>query len=121
MLRRAGVQVGVQDGVPVQKTMGRGGDFGAARDDEAVCDILRLFTRRYIGLEGQGYLTRTRNSGGGRQVRIVLTGVGRALQAPVGEVSACLVAASGMNEAAMTRLNALIATLRDRVLAQPVP
>ena len=70
-------------------------------------------------LEGQGFLTRTRDNGDERQVRIVLTDAGRALQAPASEVTACLVSVLGMDAAEMTRLHMMIAGLRDKLRAQP--
>ncbi|MGX1308529.1 DNA-binding MarR family transcriptional regulator [Amorphus suaedae] len=66
-------------------------------------------------LEGQGYVTRTRDPKDERQVRVRLTEEGRAMRAPAADVPPCVFDAVGMDEAEMADLVRKISALRDRL------
>ena len=67
-------------------------------------------------LETMGYVTRARNPADERQVRVRLTEAGKALRGKAQDVPACILEASGMSLEALSRLNAEVAGLRDRLL-----
>ena len=64
-------------------------------------------------LEVAGLVSRTRDPADERQVRIRLTDAGRALRGEARAVPPCVSAATGLDPAALRRLTAEIASLRD--------
>lgn len=68
-------------------------------------------------LEGLGHVVRSRDPKDERQVRIRLTGKGRALAAQARCVPGEILQATGASPAELGRLNREVAALRDRLLA----
>ena len=69
-------------------------------------------------VEGQGLITRTRSLTDERQVIVALTEAGRAMQARVAHLPACIVECSGMTLEALFGLRDQVNALRDG-LGQP--
>ena len=69
-------------------------------------------------MEAAGHLTRHRDPDDERQVRVCLTGPGRALQSQSQRIRDCIIGQSGMSLPAIEDLQATIITLRDQ-LRQP--
>jgi DNA-binding MarR family transcriptional regulator len=67
-------------------------------------------------LETMGYLVRRRDDADERQVRVRLTPQGTALRAKARDVPKCILSATGMSSAAVDRLRADVAALRDNLL-----
>jgi DNA-binding MarR family transcriptional regulator len=67
-------------------------------------------------LEAQGLLHRQRDPANERQLRITLTGRGRALREEAAEVPACMQAASGMTVEELRHLRDEAGRLRDALL-----
>ncbi|HEX9858789.1 MAG TPA: MarR family transcriptional regulator [Paracoccaceae bacterium] len=89
------------------------GQLGAALQLES--NTLTPLLKR---METAGLLTRARDTGDERQVRLTLTGRGRALQARAEAIPACLLERSGLTLEALADLQHRIAGLRDH-LRQP--
>jgi len=68
-------------------------------------------------LEAQGQVTRSRDPQDERQVRVRLTAAGQGLKERAASVPSCLLAASGMDLAALSRLQSEITALRDALEA----
>ena len=68
-------------------------------------------------LEALGHLKRTRNPLDERQVRVSLTDQGKSLKADAQEARGCLLVASGLEPAALRRLQGEIAALRQALRA----
>jgi DNA-binding MarR family transcriptional regulator len=66
-------------------------------------------------LEGQGLLTRRRDSADERVVRLFLTPAGLALRDKLGELQACILDASGMELDHLKKLTREVAELRDHL------
>jgi DNA-binding MarR family transcriptional regulator len=67
-------------------------------------------------LETMRYLARRRDEADERQVRVKLTAQGRALQAKARDVPRCILEETGLSPAAMERLRADVAALRETLL-----
>ncbi|ADZ71097.1 MarR family winged helix-turn-helix transcriptional regulator [Polymorphum gilvum] len=72
-------------------------------------------------LEAMGHVRRARDPKDERQVRVSLTGMGRALKDQAKDIPACLVAAMGLSVADIVRLQGEIARLRDALEAAATP
>lgn len=70
-------------------------------------------------LEGQGLVRRARDAADERQVRVVLTEAGHALQARALRVPACVFAATGMDMPRLQRLTEELMALRAALLQTP--
>ncbi|MCB8875674.1 MarR family winged helix-turn-helix transcriptional regulator [Acidisoma silvae] len=68
-------------------------------------------------LEASGFVTRRRDPADERQVRVVLTAAGRALEAQAQSVPGCIFEATGLTLDEIQRLTRDLTTLRDRLLA----
>lgn len=66
-------------------------------------------------LETTGYLNRTRDPADERQVRIRLTGAGRALKKKAREIPRCILEATGLSLADLRRLQRQISALRENL------
>lgn len=66
-------------------------------------------------LEQAGWITRSRDTGDERQVRIHLTDAGRALQDKAAPVPLCFLDSTGLNADQATDLRDVLAILRDRL------
>ncbi len=66
-------------------------------------------------MEAAGHLTRTRSSADERQVRLVLTEPGRAMQTRAQHLAGCILAATGLDAHEVTELQQRIRDLRDRL------
>jgi MarR family transcriptional regulator, organic hydroperoxide resistance regulator len=66
-------------------------------------------------LEALGHVSRRRDPADERQVRVRLTEQGRVLQGKAAGVPSSILAASGLSEEALQRLQAEIAALRERL------
>jgi DNA-binding MarR family transcriptional regulator len=64
-------------------------------------------------LEAMGHVVRRRDAQDERQVRVALTGRGRALQAEADGAGACILRATGLPRAEVERLNAELIRLRE--------
>jgi DNA-binding MarR family transcriptional regulator len=94
-----------------------------ATDDQTVGDLgetllleSSTLTPLLKRLEASGYLTRSRDPGDERQVRLRLTRAGRALQAKARDIPRCILEASGLSPADARKLQAEISALRQSLL-----
>ncbi len=95
-------------------------------DDQTVGQIARTLhlesntlTPLLKRLQAMGHLTRTRDPGDERQVRVRLTDDGRALQPRAAHIPACILERSGLTLTALTALQGQITALRDHLRATP--
>jgi MarR family transcriptional regulator, organic hydroperoxide resistance regulator len=94
-----------------------------AKDDQTVGELgetlfleSSTLTPLLKRLERIGYLTRSRDLSDERQVRVQMTGAGRALQKKARDIPGCILEATGLSLAGLHRLQREIAAVRQRLL-----
>jgi MarR family transcriptional regulator, organic hydroperoxide resistance regulator len=96
-----------------------------AKDDQTVGDLGQMLflesstlTPLLKRLEASGYITRSRDLSDERQVRICLTRAGRALHTKAGEISRCILEATGLPLGDLHKLQGQISMLRQSLLSR---
>ena len=100
---------------------------GGAHTVKSLADALQLdsstLTPLLKRLEGAGWVTRTRDAGDERIVRVELTGLGKALRRPVSAIQTVVSCRTKLSQAESValrkQLHALAETMADLKLAQP--
>ena len=96
-----------------------------AKDDQTVGDLGQILflesstlTPLLKRLEASGYITRSRDLSDERQVRVCLTRAGRALHTKAGDISRCILEATGLPLGDLHKLQSQISMLRQSLLSR---